>query len=534
MHRLARLSSARIVLALAGILALSTAQALPRDRADDAVVGTRLADGSGYASVARLAHQPDAQANGALLMVFEQDGMKGIPLYASHDGGDHWTFMSNVTDQPHAGDARWQLRWQPNISELPRASGGLAAGTVLLAANATGNDARGRVISEDLQLYASVDGGRSWKYRGSIIKGGGRPEDKDNKGVWEPDVHLLDDGRLVAYYSSEQHKADGYNQVLAHKLSSDGGRHWSAETLDVAIPGGVQRPGMAIVTRLPDGRYAMTYENIDGPDNGQVFIKYSRDGLDWGDPQRHGEPVATAAGAWPAACPVVRWFPLGGPDGVLVISAERAGGGGDEGGRALYWNNAQGRGPWWQVPAPVQKRTGNIHAGWTQALLLRPDGRLLHVTSSSAADAPASVARNEILFASGELQFNRYEAEDAERQSAVLIGDPQASNRQKARLGAGTAGRLRFPIHVAAKGSYRIRVRFADLGLAGVPGIVVNGARQAPARLGDDGKGWRMAELDAPLQEGFNTIDLDGAAHVLDVDYLQLDAATATSGASPR
>ena len=94
-------------------------------------------------------------------------------------------------------------------------------------------------------MYVSTDGGKSWRYRSSIVQGGGRPEDKDNKGVWEPNVHLLDDGRLVAYYSSEQHKGEGYNQLLAHKVSADGGRSWGREVWDVAIPGGVQRPGMA-------------------------------------------------------------------------------------------------------------------------------------------------------------------------------------------------------------------------------------------------------------------------------------------------
>jgi len=511
-------------------LALLTANAAAHSDADD-IVGTRLADGTGYVSMVRLAHQADPQANGSLLMVFEQDGMKGIALYGSRDDGDHWNFLANVTDQPHASDKLWQLRWQPNISEIPRASGDLKAGTLLLAANATGNDAQGRVISEDLQLYASTDGGRSWRYRGSIVKGGGRPESKDNKGVWEPDVHILDDGRMVAYYSSEQRKADGYNQLLAHKVSTDGGRHWGRETVDVAIPGGVQRPGMAIVQRLPDGRYAMTYENIDGPRNGQVFIKYSRDGLDWGDPADHGDPVMTASGVFPEACPVVRWFPQGGPEGVIIVSAERAGGGGDEGGHALYWNNASGRGPWWQVAAPVHKLTGNIHAGWTQALMLRGDGRFLHVTSSSSPQNPESAADNQILFASAPLRFDRYEAEDAALRSAVMVADSKASNGYKARIAGGTDGRLRFDVHVPAQGVGTLRVRFADLGLPAQPRIKVNGAAVASVTISKDDPDWSIAEVRAPLLRGFNRIDIEGGARVLDIDYLQLDAGSADAGA---
>lgn len=508
---------------LCAALAVS-APALFAGPADDATVGMHLADATGYISVT-----PTDAGTDHLLMAFEQNDKQGIAIWRSSDGGDHWQVVGNAVDQVHK-DPSWQLRWQPHVMRMQRSSGDLAAGTLILSANAGRNDDKGRIVAQDLQVYASVDGGKTWTYRGSVVRGAGRPEDKDNKGVWETNIHILDDGRMVAYYSTEQHKAEGYNQALAHKLSSDGGKTWGAEVLDVAIPGGVERPGMAVVARTGDGRYAMTYENIDGPNNGQVHIKFSRDGLDWGDPGRHGEPVVTASGAWPSACPVVQWFPVGGPEGTIVVSAERAGGGGEEGGRSLYWNNASGRGPWWEVRAPAQKRTGNIHAGWTQALLRRADGRFLHVTTSSSASEPTSPGANEVIYNTTALRFDRYEAEDAAMQAAVAVPDPHASNGRKARLGAGTAGRLRFAINSTA-GLHALRVRFADLGLAAVPEIVVNGARQAPGTAHDDGDGWSTLHVDAALLPGMNTVDVDGAAHVLDIDYLQLDGDAAMDSA---
>jgi hypothetical protein len=505
-------------LAMGIAMALGTAQA---QEGRDVAVGTHLAPGTGYVSIARFDNTPDKDPR-HLLMVFEQDGMGGIPLWESRDGGGHWTHLMDVTDQAHKGNAKWQLRWQPHLMRMQRASGGLAAGTLILSANATGNDEHRHVATQDLQVYASTDAGKTWTYRGSVIKGGGNPSDKDNKGVWETNIHVLDDGRMVAYYSSEQHKAEGYNQVLAHKLSTDGGKTWGKEVLDVAIPGGVERPGMAVVERLGDGRYAMTYENIDGPQNGQVQIKFSRDGLDWGDPQRHGDPVITQSGAWPAACPVIRWFPVGGPEGVIVVSAERAGGGGDEGGRALYFNNASGRGPWWEVRAPVQKLTGNIHAGWTQALLQLDDGKFLHVTSSSSPQDPASPKFNEILYNATPLRFDRFEAEDAAMTNAVQVPDSRASNLRKARLGAGSQGRLRFEVNATA-GAHTLRLVYADVGIASTPTLRVNGAAQPAATTAAKATGWNVLTVKAPLLPGFNTIDVDGAAYVLDVDYLQVD-----------
>ncbi|MGE7138605.1 exo-alpha-sialidase [Luteibacter sp. NPDC031894] len=499
-----------------GLALLAVAMCARAAAPESATVGTHLADGSGYVTVT-----PLGEGNDRLLMAFEQKGMAGIALWRSDDGGDHWQSVGNVTDQVHK-DPSWQLRWQPHLMRMPRASGGLAAGTLILSANTTGNNADGRVSAQDLQVYASTDGGATWHYRGSVIRGGGRPEDKDNKGVWETNIHVLDDGRMVAYYSTEQHKADGYNQALAHKLSTDGGKTWGDEVLDVAIPGGVERPGMAIVTRLGDGRYAMTYENIDGPNNGQVHIKFSRDGLDWGDPQRHGVPVATLSGAWPSACPVVQWFPIGGPEGTLVISAERAGGGGDEGGRSLYWNNASGRGPWWEAQAPVQKRTGNIHAGWTQALIRRDDGRFLHVTTSSSPTEPTSEWANEVLYRSAPLDFTRFEAEDAALEGSVIIGDAKASNGRKARLGAGRTGRLGFEV-ASTGGAQTLRVRFATVGLPGTPTVVVNGARQPAGTVRDDGDGWSMLAIKVALLSGMNALAIDGGAHALDVDYVQVE-----------
>jgi hypothetical protein len=176
----------------------------------------------------------------------------------------------------------------------------------------------------------------------------------------------------------------------------------------------------------------------------QVYMKYSRDGLDWGGPTERGTPIETQAGQYPVNCPVVSWFPLGGPNGVLIVSARGAAGGGDPGGRSLYWNTNNGVGPWWETPAPVQKRA-NSRAGWTQALMLKRDGSMLHITSSASADAPNNASRNEILFAAKKLDFNRHEAEDAGQKGDAPMRDRSMSNGCKVRLGAKDVGRLTFP-----------------------------------------------------------------------------------------
>ncbi len=111
-----------------------------------------------------------------------------------------------------------------------------------------------------------------------------------------------------------------------------------------------------------------------------------------------------------------------------------------------------------------------------------------------------------------------------------MIADTKASNGYKARLAGGTDGRLRFDVHVPAQEVGTLRVRFADLGLPAQPRIKVNGAAVASIQVRKDGPDWSIAEVRAPLLRGFNRIDIDGGARVLDIDYLQLDGGAANAG----
>ena len=500
-----------------------------------AAVGTKIADGQAYATVVQLKHQPDPRNNGHLLLAFEENGFEGIPIWESTDEGASWHFVMHATDGAHADLTKCNLHWQPHLTEMPRTVGSLAAGTVLLSASAVCNNPTGRGVAEQhLQLYGSTDLGRTWQYRSTFADGTAELP------VWEPNLQILDDGKLVEFYSEETHKADGYNQLLGHKVSADEGKTWGAEVYDTAMKGGVERPGMVIVDRLPDKRYVYNYEDVAGPVQSQVHLKFSADGLNWGNPEDRGTPVQADGGEYPVNCPTVRWFPLGGPQGVLVVSARGAAGGGDASGRSLYWNNNSGVGPWWEVPAPVQKLM-NSRSGWTQALLLKSDGRMLHITSSASAVASDTnnASRNEILFNAAKLNFNRYEAEDAARQGSVMMRDAAVSNGAKARLGSGEVGKLTFRVHLPKDGAYRLAVNYAGIGFEATPRLFANGKQvqgtAAPVTvdpavaalgardLGTRGDGGRILWSGvATLKGGDNTMVIAGGAYALDIDYLEI------------
>jgi hypothetical protein len=518
-----------VSLCLASCLA-GAAVAQPAERA----VGKKLVDGQAYVTLVRLSYQPNPADNGRLLIAFEENGMKGMPIHESRDEGESWQPLTHATDAMHADHAKCNLHWQPHLMEMPRTVGDLKAGTILLSVSAVCNGDNGRMASMQLQLYGSTDQGRTWQYRSTVVDGTAALP------VWEPHLLLLDDGRLVTYYSSEVHKKDGYNQLLGHKVSTDQGKSWGPEVYDTAFPGGVERPGMVIITRLANGTYVYNYEAVQSSNNGQVHIKFSKDGLNWGAPGDRGTPVATLGGAYPISCPTVSWFPAGGPNGVLVVSSRGGAGGGDPGGRSFYWNNNNGVGPWWEVAAPVQKLMNN-RSGWTQALMLKKNGEFLHITSSASADAPANPSKNEILFASAKLNFNRYEAESAARQGTSVMRDPSMSNGAKARLGAREIGRLTFQVHMAKAGSYRLAVNHGDIGFASTPRLQINGkpvsgtsqpvqldpaiAAVRARDLGTRASGER-AELSATVQlkAGENVIEVLGGPYAMDIDYLEITA----------
>jgi hypothetical protein len=523
----------RVVIAALSIwLSIASVASAQLPNRAPAVVGEKLADGQAYVTLVRLEHQPDASRNGRILIAFEENGMEGIPIYESADEGATWRLLTHATDTARKENGNCNLHWQPHLTEVPRLVGSLAPGTILLSASSVCNDERGRMAQMQLQLYASVDAGRTWRFRGAVADGTAQLP------VWEPNLQILDDGSLATYYSSEAHKIDGYNQLLCHKVSKDEGATWGREVYDVAFPGGVERPGMAIVTRLPDRRYVMTYESVAGPVPNQVYLKYSPDGLSWGDPAERGTAIQTQAGEYPANCPVVSWFPLAGPQGVLIVSARSAAGGGDPAGRSLFWNANNGEGPWWEMPGPVQKRA-NGRAGWTQALMLKSDGGMLHITSSASADAQNSAARNEILYAAKRLDFNRYEAEDAGRKGSALMRDESMSNHAKVRLGAKDIGRLTFDVHVPSAGAYTLALNYEDIGFSTTPRVIVNGAAISgaaaalppneaaagarPRDLGTRGAGKKM-ELSgsAQLHAGDNVIEVAGGEYALDIDFLEV------------
>ncbi|MEU0414473.1 RICIN domain-containing protein [Streptomyces griseorubiginosus] len=312
------------------------------------------APGSLYPRAIRLQHS--GSSNGTLLATFEQytSGTPVFPVYRSTDNGTSWTKLSDVADTQNG----WGMRWEPQLFELPTATGNLPAGTLLIAGDSVPADRSATKID----MYASTDHGLTWTFVSNIATGGQATASNGFTPVWEP-FFLMNGSRLVVYYSDQRDSAHG--QKLVHQVSTDG-VNWGPVVDDVAVSPYSARPGMATVAQLPNGKYVMTYEYGGAAEgNFAVYYKISADPEAFGSVT--GIPLRTTDGTVPCCNPVVAWLPTGGADGTLVVSAQSS--------TDLFLNTQNGAaGAWTRIQSTVP-------GGYSRGMLPLADGHSLLVLS---------------------------------------------------------------------------------------------------------------------------------------------------------
>lgn len=331
------------------------------------VGGTQLTTHTAlYPRVIRLEHA--GAANGRLLLSYVTfpGGAYGQGyILASDDDGRTWssTPIGVIADSSAHGLCC------ATLYEVPAASGGLAPGTLLWAAS-VGQQETGRRMA--LRVWKSVNGGRDWAYLSSCANA------SNEGGLWEPELSVAADGRLVCHYSDETLQP-AYSQVIARVESTDGGATWGARQLTVASTNAAHRPGMPVVRRMPDGQYVMTYEICGVPDaNCATYIRRSPDGLTWGDSSALGARIVSTAGHYFAHAPVVAVRP-GGSGGLVLVGQllenaaqqQVTGSGG-----TLMVASGDGRGAWVEVRAPLQVSSvyDNYCPNYSTSLLPSSDG----------------------------------------------------------------------------------------------------------------------------------------------------------------
>jgi hypothetical protein len=259
-----------------------------------------------------------------------------FPIYESKDGGYTWKELSRVQDTVNG----WGLRYQPFLYILQKDIADYKKGTVLLAGSSIPTD----LSQTQLDLYASTDKGKSWKFVSHMASGGRAVPDNGLTPVWEPFLIQYKD-TLIHYYSDQRDNTT-HGQKMVHQTTKDL-KTWGPVVDDVAYPTYTDRPGMPTVALLPNGKYIMTYEYGGGPAittsyQFPVYFKMVSDPEKFG--AATGFSLQSNDGVIPTGSPYVVWSPVGGKNGTIIVSASSS--------SDVYINKALGEGPWTSVATP--------------------------------------------------------------------------------------------------------------------------------------------------------------------------------------
>lgn len=199
---------------------------------------------------------------------YQRDSKGGLELQVSQsaDNGKTWKPIATLSDAGRDLD-------NAQLCRLP-------SGNVLLACRSVRWQESYR-----LPVYESTDNGHTWKKHSQIDATEGTPGSlgKPDKGIYEPHMALLADGRLSVLYANEKHVTEtpSYSQIISQKISTDAGASWGPENWVAYQPEhNASRPGMPVWTRMKNGQYMVVYE-ICGPEKCNVYYKISPDGSQW-------------------------------------------------------------------------------------------------------------------------------------------------------------------------------------------------------------------------------------------------------------
>ncbi|KAI4859828.1 glycoside hydrolase family 93 protein [Hypoxylon rubiginosum] len=302
-----------------------------------------------------------------------------FPIYRSSDKGATWTKLAEVHDQGYG----YGLRYQPFLYVLPEDFAGYKKGDVLLAGSSIPKD----LSSTQLDLYASADSGKTWKFLSHVAAGGKAQPNNGVTPVWEPFL-MLYKGKLLYYYSDQRDPKHG--QKLVHQTTTDL-LTWGPVVDDVAYSTYSQRPGMPTVALLPNGQYIYTYEYGGGsnPANSGTFPVYYRLSS---DPEKFGSAthhvLRATDGSVPTGSPYVVWSSAGGVNGTIIVSAGCC--------SQVWTNKALGaEGAWTKVTTPeAASYTRSLHVFQEDpnALLIAGGGRLPPSTTNKVTISVMNVA----------------------------------------------------------------------------------------------------------------------------------------------
>jgi hypothetical protein len=167
--------------------------------------------------------------------------------------------------------------------------------------------------------------------------------------MWSCADRSQSDDKLIVYYSDQRDPKHG--QKLVQQTTTTDFDSWGA-VIDVVVSSKYSdRPGMLVVTPLPNDKYFMVFEyaQVKNGTNGTsddytypIYYKLSASPEFANDAAWHRLVVDT--GARPNGGPTSIWSPVGGENGTIVVS--------DSDNRPVWTNQMLGEGVWKEVGTP--------------------------------------------------------------------------------------------------------------------------------------------------------------------------------------
>lgn len=161
---------------------LALAASIPKARIPTYSRNVIFSPPSNYTIPRTLYARNEQLPNGDLLATWENYSPEPpavyFPIYQSKDHGQTWKEISRVHDTANG----LGLRYQPFLYHLPERVGSFEKGALLLAGSSIPTD----LSSTQIDLYASRDLGKTWKFLSHIAGGGRAVPDNGLTPVWEP------------------------------------------------------------------------------------------------------------------------------------------------------------------------------------------------------------------------------------------------------------------------------------------------------------------------------------------------------------
>jgi hypothetical protein len=166
----------------------------------------------------------------------------------------------------------------------------------------------------------------------------------------------MDGDDIILYYADQRDTRTG--QTTAHQTSKDL-VNWTPVVNDAIYSDPAARPGMPVVTKLPNGEYFFAYEYGGAPGSSGFPIHYRMAA----DPRQFASArdyavVGQPSNRVPTSCPYAVWTSWGGADGTIILSAYQG----------EIWTNKQlGNPSAWRVYSVPQP------SAYTRSLLIFKD-----------------------------------------------------------------------------------------------------------------------------------------------------------------